>query len=543
MKRFIAFLTQVYGKRSKMVARKASMLSWVVLSVGLLGIALGAIMAATGAVVVAALVIVLTILCAGVLALVRTGRYSTATNIFLIALFAVMFFAIKFDQYVSIYECYVYGTLGLFLLIVAGLVGDDPRLIGVLTLLNVAEIFVVYLVDVLPAQGGRPTLLDAQSLATSLLLVALGGICAAVLVRTQTSLMDASESEGAAADRRYEKTRAAILRAKDLILESGRGIAAGAERTAEAVARLESLAAGTAEGVQVLNGALNEAFTVNDKNAQAQARVRVALESYSKEVSAESSSVEQMARALDTIAASSRDKHDSLERLRSIARETAARLGAIKTAVSRIASSAERMKEMNVLISEVAERTNLLGMNASIEAAHLGAAGRGFKVIAGEIRTLSREAADGSTTIAEMLASTSQSISEAQNASTESAAFFANVVTEIEGISRMMEDLLSGMQELSVGSGDILASVGRVSGLTTSTREVVEAAEAGVEGSKRSMREVIERTRNIEEATTAMRSAFSLILEELKGVRMHGDRNIEHVENLRGDLERVGALS
>jgi methyl-accepting chemotaxis protein len=543
MKNIIAFLTAPYSSGSKMLLRKAELLSWVVFFFGALCMVLTAVMALTRAVVVTCLCVVLLLLFVGVLVLIRGGRYSLATNIFLVAFFAVMFSAIKFDQYVSIYECYVYGTLGLFLLIVAGLVGNDARIIVALTALTLAEIPFLYVVDVLPQQGGQVTLLDAQSLATSLIMVILGGTCATILLRTQISLMEVTEKEAIAAAKRYEQTREAVLRAKDLILESGRGIAAGAERTAEAVARLEALASSTSEGVRVLDEALQDAFSVNDRSAKAQSRVQASLESYSKEVAAESSSVEQMAHSLDHLASASKEKKDSLSRLRSIAQETDTRLASLKTAISRISTSAARMKEMNVLISDVAEKTNMLGMNSSIEAAHLGAAGKGFAVIAGEIRGLSREAAAGSQTIAEMLGETARSIFDAEAASVESAAFFSNVMNEIDGISHVLEELLSGMQELSVGSSDLLASVTRVSGLTANTREVVEAAKAGLEGAGRSMAAVADRTKTIDEATSAMQTAFDLILDELKTVRNLGDRNIEHVENLRGDLERIGALA
>ena len=71
--------------------------------------------------------------------------------------------------------------------------------------------------------------------------------------------------------------------------------------------------------------------------------------------------------------------------------------------INQILDSAKRMMETSVFIGDVAERTNLLGMNASIEAAHAGAAGKGFAVVADQIRGLSVEASKSSRLISDTL--------------------------------------------------------------------------------------------------------------------------------------------
>ncbi len=536
------FFVANYSRASRTVARKVELLAWVVLLVLSLSVALMAIMAVTGAIVVAGMVSALVLLCGFVLFLLRKGRYGAASPIFLTGLFLVMFLAIKFDQYVSIYECYVYGTLGLFLLIISGLVGNDIRFSLVLTGFMVGEIFFVYMVDVLPTQGGVVSLLDTQSLATSCIMVVLGGICSAILVRTQRDLMAESEAAAEEAASRLESTRSAVLKAQDLILESGRGIAEGVRRVSDAVGQLEGLSFRTGSGVESLSAALTVASQVNERGSMAQARMRDSLDAYAREISTESSAVEQMARALDSLSASSMGKRESIARLRSLVQEVETRLDAIKASVTKMTTSADRMREMNSLISDVAERTNMLGMNSSIEAAHLGAAGRGFAVIAGQIRLLSTEAAKGSTTIASMLGETVRSISDAESASADGAAFFAQAAGEIDGISTLIEELLVGLQEVNAGSSNLLGSVGRISDLTATTQAVVDDAEAGVAGAVKSMAGVAESTRAIQDAATAMKAAFDLILKEIESVKGLGDRNIEHVDTLRRDLEAAGVI-
>ena len=190
--RFFGTLTAPYRDADIRIRKKASLLAPSALVIGLIGLVLSLVMAVTGAIVVAVFLLGLAAFCASVLYLMAKGRYSLASSLFLYGMFLVMFAAIKFDAYQNLYECYVFGTLGSFLLIMTGLIAINRGQVTIITLLNLGAIAVLYVVDAYPLEG-TVSPLAIQSLATSGVLIITGGAFTALAVSLQAALVDESE--------------------------------------------------------------------------------------------------------------------------------------------------------------------------------------------------------------------------------------------------------------------------------------------------------------------------------------------------------------
>ena len=150
------------------------------------------------------------------------------------------------------------------------------------------------------------------------------------------------------------------------------------------------------------------------------------------------------------------------------------------TEVKRIAERSERLRDANALIASIAAQTNLLAMNAAIEAAHAGDAGLGFAVVADEIRKLAENAAKQSKAIATDVREISGAISDVVTSSDEAAASFATVVAQIEQLHNLEEEIKLSMSEQSAGSAQVLDSLNQINEITA---EVSRGADEMTEGS------------------------------------------------------------
>jgi methyl-accepting chemotaxis protein len=127
--------------------------------------------------------------------------------------------------------------------------------------------------------------------------------------------------------------------------------------------------------------------------------------------------------------------------------------------ISRIAKQTEDLINANTAISKIAARTKLLAMNAAIEAAHAGAAGMGFAVVAEEIRNLSETAAEQSKTIKQHIQEIQETTILMVSASEQSALSFDKIDTGVSDLNDMIHGVQSAMAEQNDGIQEILRAV------------------------------------------------------------------------------------
>jgi methyl-accepting chemotaxis protein len=532
----VAFFTTRYSGESLQVRKKSGLLAGLAMGFGALSMAFAILMAATSAMVVAAVFVGIALFCAAVLALLKGGKYYIASSAFLYGLFVAMFVAIKFDQYVNVYETYVFGTLGCFLLVVTTLVADRPLQAVIIGILDLAAIEALYWIDSFPKDGGVVTTLAIQNLAVSSLMTALSAGVAAYLVRMTSELIREVERDAEAAERSYDDLNAAMGEAQSSSQRIGESLSASVARTSEAIVTLRARVEGIAGGMDELDGALRQSGEANKRSEACQGEVKSALSDYSDQVARASSAIEEMAAAADSLSKQASSKKEAVRELVETSMSGERVLASMSQSMEQIQESSKRVMELSAIIGDVADRTNLLGMNASIEAAHAGAAGRGFAVVANEIRNLSVETGKSARVIADTLKESQAGVASAATRSGEAMASFRKITEDIRGVSLMIEELLASIQELSSGSAEVVSAVEAVSDLTRSTEVAVDRASEGMDDSLKGMDVVAEIASRVRGETSEMSKRFDEIRKDSEEVRRLGGENLGTIQALKSSL-------
>ncbi|HNQ97695.1 MAG TPA: methyl-accepting chemotaxis protein, partial [Treponemataceae bacterium] len=185
-----------------------------------------------------------------------------------------------------------------------------------------------------------------------------------------------------------------------------------------------------------------------------------------------SSAIEEMTASIGNITAITTKNRDSVE---SLARSISGGIESAEESSATITSlidSGTSLQDVVEVITAISSQTNLLAMNAAIEAAHAGDAGKGFAVVAEEIRHLAEETAVNSKTIADGLGNLFRQISNAETANKTMGGAFKDIADEVKKTEMAFAEILAGMSDLSAGTKDINVAV---SDFVTASREVTES--------------------------------------------------------------------
>ena len=210
-------------------------------------------------------------------------------------------------------------------------------------------------------------------------------------------------------------------------------------------------------------------------------RLEELVETQGKAVQGASSAVEEMVGNINEVDKSVDKMAHSFGVLDQTAQNGVQTQNQLQQQIIEIENQSKLLSEANKVIANIAGQTNLLAMNAAIEAAHAGDAGQGFAVVADEIRKLSETSSAQSKTIGAQLKSIQNAINLVVQATQHGVQDYANLSKEIRETDTLVQQIKGAMSEQQQGSSQILVAL---NDMNESTNQVQNASQEITTASK-----------------------------------------------------------
>lgn len=531
-------IRKVYSNESGILQEKVITLFLINVIFGFLLLIFASIRFSSGSIIIGTgEIFVAMLLFLNVLALVK-GHYHLCSNISILLFTGAAFGIFLLQEHKELNDLYIFSTYIISVVCVTPLLSYKLwQMIGVAAIGVVGQAaFFFFKFAAIAVAKGETAIIGSFFISIVFLLMA--GSFAVMVFRIQLRTIEAFKAEKNNSDQSYRKLNNLVdsmrssFNVGERLLQAVQGTSRSSEEISANLEELGVLAASLLQSTENA-GLANQQILKSEKQVKKNRLIQTDA------ISQSSSSVEQMVTQIGILHISAEQKLKILEELNFSSQQGAVKLENSLDSIKKLSESSLEILEVIEVIEEISSRTNLLAMNAAIEAAHAGDAGRGFAVVADEIRKLSEETNQNSSAIRISIENNNKHFANSSDASQDLKRVFDKITEQIQDVGVSLKEIVESMHDLKAGTDNITSSVRNLFSSNENVHQSLTSMERDIKNGDDSVEKIRVAVKKTKENILSLSQLGRDIVRDTVWLKDMGVENIENVKKLTDELNGI----